>query len=216
MSIESVISCLTTSNLPSLMDITFKVPIQYCSLEHLILLSSPDAYTAGHRFHFGWASSFFLEQLVTALQSSPVAYWMPSNLRGSFSGVIFFFFFHTLNGAIRKESWIRLPFVPPIDHVLSELFTMIYLFWVALHSMAYRFIELFKPLCHHKAEIHKQRNDPTPIQIHSFYLSMRLTPSHHILFPLYSLLDYHQQHANAWELKENMAPKDLILLFKII
>ena len=74
---------------------------------------------------------------------------------------------------------------------------MIYLFWVALHNMVYRFIELLKPLCHHKAEIHEQRNDPTPIQIHSFYLSMRLIPSHHILFPLYSLLDYHHQHVNA-------------------
>ena len=31
-----VISCLTTSNLPWFMDLTFQVPMQYCSLQHWI------------------------------------------------------------------------------------------------------------------------------------------------------------------------------------
>ena len=34
------ISCLTMSNLPWFMDLTFQVPTQYCSLQHLILFSS--------------------------------------------------------------------------------------------------------------------------------------------------------------------------------
>ena len=92
------ISCLTTSNLPWFMDLTFQVPMQYCSLEHQILLSQPDTSTAKHHFHFGPATSFFLELLVIALSSSPGAYWTPSDLgRGgggwwqrSSSGVISF------------------------------------------------------------------------------------------------------------------------------
>ena len=46
--------------------------------------------TAGHHFCFGSASSFFLEPF---LQSSPVAYWTPTDLDGSsFSAISFLFF----------------------------------------------------------------------------------------------------------------------------
>ena len=82
------ISCLATSNLPWFMDLTFQVPMQYCSLQHWTLLSLPDTSTTGHHFLFSHASSFFLELLVMSLHSSPVAYWTPSNLGGSSSGVI--------------------------------------------------------------------------------------------------------------------------------
>ena len=34
-------SCLTTSSLPWFMDLTFQVPMQYCSLQHWTLLSPP-------------------------------------------------------------------------------------------------------------------------------------------------------------------------------
>ena len=37
------------------MDLAFQVPMQYCSLQHQILLLPPDTSTAGHRFHFGLA-----------------------------------------------------------------------------------------------------------------------------------------------------------------
>ena len=40
-----------------------------------------------------------------------------------------------------------------MDHVLSEHFTMTNESRVALHGMAYSFIELCKPLCHKKALI---------------------------------------------------------------
>ena len=40
-----------------------------------------------------------------------------------------------------------------MDHVLSEHFTMTNESRVALHDMAYSFIELCKPLCHNKALI---------------------------------------------------------------
>ena len=46
------ISCLTKSNLPWFMDLTFQVPMQKCSLQHWILLSSPDISTTECCFHF--------------------------------------------------------------------------------------------------------------------------------------------------------------------
>ena len=55
------ISYSTTSNLPSFMDLTFQVPMQYCSLQHQTLLLSPVTSTAGYCFCFGSIPSFFLE-----------------------------------------------------------------------------------------------------------------------------------------------------------
>ena len=63
------------------MDLTFQVPMQYCSLQHWTLLLSPVTSTSGYCFCFGSIPSFFLELF---LHWSPVAYWVPTNL-GSFS-----------------------------------------------------------------------------------------------------------------------------------
>ena len=71
-----VISCLTTSNLPWFMDLTFQVPMQYCSLQRWTLLPSPVPFTTGCCFCFGSIPSFFLELF---LHWSPVAYWAPTN-----------------------------------------------------------------------------------------------------------------------------------------
>ena len=64
----------TTSNLPWFMDLTFQVPMQYCSLQHQTLLPPPVTSTTGGCFCFGSVSSFSLELF---LHSSPVAYWAP-------------------------------------------------------------------------------------------------------------------------------------------
>ena len=53
------ISCLTTSNLPWFMGLTFQVPVQYCSLQHQTLFSPPDTSTDERCFHLGPAVSFF-------------------------------------------------------------------------------------------------------------------------------------------------------------
>ena len=53
-----VISCLTTSNFPWFMDLTFQVPMQYCSLQHWTLFSPPDTSKTGYCFYFGSASLF--------------------------------------------------------------------------------------------------------------------------------------------------------------
>ena len=47
-------------------------------------------------------------------------------------------------GFSRQEHWSGLPFPSPVDHVLSELSTMIRLSWLVLHSMAHSFIDLEK------------------------------------------------------------------------
>ena len=65
-------------------------------------------------------------------------------------------YFHTINSCLfvlftecsRQEQWSGLPFPSPVDHVLSELSTMTRPSWVALHGMAYSFIELNKAVVH--------------------------------------------------------------------
>ena len=51
-------------------------------------------------------------------------------------------------GFSMEEYWSGLPFLSPVDHILSELSTMNYPSWVALHGMALGFIELDKALVH--------------------------------------------------------------------
>ena len=74
-------------------------------------------------FHFGPASSFFLEPF---LHSCPVAYWIPANLGGSSSGVIYHFATFSYywvqlkrphmrkswesNSLLKTSGWSRLPF----------------------------------------------------------------------------------------------------------
>ena len=81
------ISYLTTSNLPWFMDLTFQVPMQYCSLQHQTLLLSPVTFTTGYCFCFGFIPSFFLELF---LHWSPVAYWAPTDLGSSSFSILSF------------------------------------------------------------------------------------------------------------------------------
>ena len=132
------ISCLTTSNLPLFMDLTFQVHMQYCSLQLWILLPSPVTSTTGSCFHFGSAPSFLLELF---LCSSPVAHRAPTDLgSSSLSVLLSFCLFILFMGFSRQERLSGLPFPSPVDHVLSELSTMTRLSWVALPGMAHSFI----------------------------------------------------------------------------
>ena len=139
------ISCLTTSNLPWFMDLTFQVPMQYCSLQHQILLLSPVTSTTGYCFCFGSIPSFYLELF---LHWSLVAYWAPTNLRSSSFNILSFCHFILFMGFSRQDYWSGLPFPSPVDHVLSKLSTMTHPSWVALHCMAHSFIELYKAVVH--------------------------------------------------------------------
>ena len=109
------ISCLTTSNLPCFMDLTFQVPMQYCSLQHQTLLLSPVTSTTGYCFCFGFIPSLFLE----FLHRSPVAYWAPNDLGSSTFGILSFCLFILFTGFSRQEYWSGLPFSSK-QHVLLK------------------------------------------------------------------------------------------------
>ena len=137
------LSCLITSNLLWFMDLTFEVPMQYCSLQHQTLLPSPVTSTTGCCFCS--VSSFFLELF---FHWSPVVYWAPTDLGSSSFSVLSFFLFILFMGFSRQEYWNGLPFPSPVDHILSELSTMTCPSWVALHGMAHSFTELDKAVVH--------------------------------------------------------------------
>ena len=136
------ISYLTTSNLPWFMDLTFQVPVQYCSLQLQTLLPSPVTSTPRWCFCFGSVSSFFFELF---LQWSLVAYWGPTDL-GSSS----FCDEHKINtrkcfgGSQGKYTEVVCHSLLQWTTFCSELSTMTHLFWVALQGMARSFIELDK------------------------------------------------------------------------
>ena len=134
------------------MDLTFQILMQYYFLQHQSLLSPTNTSTTQHLFCFGPVTPFFLELFP---HSSPVAYCTPSDPGGSSSSVISFCLFILLKRFSSQVYWSWLPFPPPVDHVLSELFTMTPPSWVALHSMAHSFTGLYKPLHHDKAVIHE-------------------------------------------------------------
>ena len=115
------ISCLTTSNLPWFMDLTFQVPMQYCSLQHQTLFLSPFPSTTGCCFCFGSIPSFFLELF---LHWSPVVYWAP-NWLGEFPlQYPIILPFHTVHGVLKAGilKWFAIPFsirphsVRPLQH----------------------------------------------------------------------------------------------------
>ena len=107
-------------------------------LQHWTFLSFPDTSTTG--CCFPWISFSFLLELF--LLSPLVSYWAHTDLGSSSFSVISFCLFILFMGSSRQECWSGLPFPSPVSHVLLELFTMTRSSWVALHSMAYRFIEL--------------------------------------------------------------------------
>ena len=96
-------------------------------------------------FCFGSVSSCCLELF---LHCSPVAYWTPTDLWSSSFSVLSFCLFILFMGFSKQEYWSDLPFLSPVDHVLSELSTMTRPSWVAVHGMVHSFIELDKAVVH--------------------------------------------------------------------
>ena len=136
------IACLTTSNLPWFMDLTFQVTMQYCSLQHQTLLPSPVISIMGRCFCFSFVSSFFLELF---LYSSPVAYWASTNLESSpFSVTSFCLFILGSWVSQGKSTEVVCHSLLQWTTFLSDLSTMTHLSWVALQGMAHSFIELDK------------------------------------------------------------------------
>ena len=121
-------------------NLTFQVPMQYCSLRYQTIFLSPVTSTTGHCFRFGSLSSFLLELF---LHSSSVAYWASTNLRSSSFSVLFFAFSYRSWDSQDKNTEV-------VCHSLFqwELSTMTHPSWVALHGMAHSFIELDRAVIH--------------------------------------------------------------------
>ena len=138
------ISCLTTSNLPWFMDLTFQAPMHYCSLQHQTLHPLP-VISTNRCCGFGLASSFFLELF---LHSSPIAYWAPTVLGSSSFSVISFCLFILFLGFLSKNTEVVFHFLlqwatfcqnsPPCPICLGYPYT----------GMAHSFIELEKAVVH--------------------------------------------------------------------
>ena len=73
-------------------------------------------------FFFGSIRSFFLECF---LHWSPVAYWGPTDLGSSSFRILSFCLFILFMGFSRQKYWSGLPFPSPVDHILSDLSTMV-------------------------------------------------------------------------------------------
>ena len=128
------ISCLATSNLPWLMDLSFQVPMQYCSLQYQIFTFTTSQIHNWALFPL-WPRLFILSGIISLLFPSSIL--DTSYLEDSSSGVISFWLFVLFMGFLRQEYWSGLPFPSPVDHVLSELSTMTHPSWVwsLTHSM---------------------------------------------------------------------------------
>ena len=126
------------------MDLTFQVPLQYCSLQHQTLFPSPVTSTTGWYFCSGSISSLFLELF---LHWSSVASLAPSDLGSSSFSVLCFLPFYAVHWVLKARilKWFSIPFssgprfVRTLHHGPS---------WGALHGMAHSFIELYKSVVH--------------------------------------------------------------------
>ena len=83
----------------TLFNLTFQVPMQYCSLQHQTILPSPVTSTTGHCFRFGSLSSFLLELFLHSLQQhiGHLPTW------GVLLSVFYFLSFHTVHGVLKAR-----------------------------------------------------------------------------------------------------------------
>ena len=117
-----------------------------------ILLFTASVFTSITSHIHNWALFLLCLCLFILLElfphSSSVAYWASTKLASSSLSVIYFCLFILFMGFSRQEYWSGLPSPSPVDHVLSELSTMIRLSWVVLHGMTHSFIELDDAVAH--------------------------------------------------------------------
>ena len=143
------------------MDLTFQIPMQYCSLQCWSLLLSPDTTTVECCFCFGLASSFLLELF---LHSSQVAFRSPTDLGSSSFNVITFLSFHTVHGVLKSImlKWFTTPFSSG-PHLFipgkQSLFTLENLFNIIYHitkfpKTKYMYITIYAEKLYHSTYIH--------------------------------------------------------------
>ena len=138
------ISCLTTSNLPWYMDITFQVPMQHCSIT--------SDFTSITRFIYNWG--LVLLWLRLFILSGVISPLISRSILGTYPPGVFIFQcvillpFHTVHGVLKARilKWFAIPFSTGPRFV--RLSTTTHLSWLALHGMTHSFIELEKAVVH--------------------------------------------------------------------
>ena len=138
------IPSLTTSNLPWFMDLTFQVPMQYCSLQHQT--TSITSHIHSWVLFLLWLRLFILSVIISPLFSSSTlgTYWPGEFI---FQCPIFLPF-HTVHGVLKARilKWFAIPFssgsyfVRTLHHDLSVL--------GGPTQHAHSFIELDKAVVH--------------------------------------------------------------------
>ena len=108
-------------------------PLQYSCLENSM---DRGAWWAIYGVTRSWAR---LSDDHFDFHTSPVVPWTPSNLGDTSFRVVSFCLFILFIGLLCQEYWSGLLFPPPVDHLLSELFTVTHPSWVTLHGMAHSF-----------------------------------------------------------------------------
>ena len=116
------------------MDLTFQVPMQYCSLQHWTLLLSPVTSTIGYCFCFGLIPSFFLELF---LHRSPVAYLTHSDLGSSSFSNLSFCFFILFMGSTRTLYTKAKP--SPLSWALLHRISLCYLHYQDTSNLRHTF-----------------------------------------------------------------------------
>ena len=135
------IYCLTTSNLPWFMDLTFLI----------LFFKESDFTSITSHIH---KPALFLLLLWLFILSGAICPFFSSNVFGTYHLGEFLFQYHiflpfpTVHGVLRARllKWFTIPFSK--YQVLSELSNMTHPSWVALHCMAHSFIELDKTVVH--------------------------------------------------------------------
>ena len=129
---------LAISCLPWFMDLTFQVPMQYCSLQHW-------TYSITRHIHnwalfLLWLCLFILSGVISPLISSSIlgTYWPREFIFPCPISLPFLYYSWGSQGKNTEEVCHCLL------HILSELSTMIRPSWVALHGMAHSCIGLDK------------------------------------------------------------------------
>ena len=104
-----VISCLTISDLPWFMDLTFQVPMQYCSLQNQTLLLLPVPSTTGCCFCFGSIPSFLYTYICSFISFSYITeYWVEFPVLYSRPLLVIYFIYSSVYVSIPVSQ-----FIPP-------------------------------------------------------------------------------------------------------
>ena len=121
------ISCLTISNLPWYMDLTFRFLCNIPGSYAILLFTASDLSSITSHIHnwvlfLLWLHHFILTGVFSPLISSSIlGTYRPGEFLFQYPIFCLFILFM---GFSRQECWSDFPFLSPVDHILSDLSTM--------------------------------------------------------------------------------------------